>query len=233
DGSGDRVAEHHRIAPEGESGWDAAAPSAPAVGDQGNAVARLRPTSYERFDLGDAKARGEASRATASGADPNLDSVDATLEEESSARFGRHVACHQFDRSQTFADLLDRPFHDLRVPVGDVDDQPVGPDATQLDSPFEVVAGCPYRGGDAQPSLLVSRRKRMPPMLDQVLRRNKAQHRLVGIDERELLDLPRRHDAFRVDERHGSRVNHELLAWGHTHADNRVSRGHANYATGQ
>ena len=54
--------------------------------------------------------------------------------------------------------------------------------------------------------LLVSRRKRMPPVVEQILGRDQPEHRVVGVDERQLLDLvarssPARHRRARSGRR--------------------------------
>ena len=62
-----------------------------------------------------------------------------------------------------------RPLHHDRVAVRDVDDEHVDAGAHQLRGALEIVAGRADRGADAQPALLVARRKRQPPLPHQVL----------------------------------------------------------------
>ena len=75
---------------------------------------------------------------------------------------------------------VDRALHDQRMAVRDVDDEHVGAGAHDLGRPLEIVAGGAHRRRHAQPAAVVARRKRMAPMLDQILGGDEAEHRAVG-----------------------------------------------------
>ena len=73
---------------------------------------------------------------------------------------GGDIAGDQLGVAELLAEGLDRPGHDRRVPVGDVDDDDVGAGAQQLRRALEIVAFGADRGADSQPAVVVARGER-------------------------------------------------------------------------
>ncbi len=70
-------------------------------------------------------------------------------------------------------------------------------------------------------------------LLDQVLRRNEAQQRAVGVDERQLLDLARDHQSLGILERNRSDADDELRARRHPIGHERLGADEPDVALGQ
>ena len=109
---------------------------------------------------------------------------------------GGDVAGDQLDVAELLAERFDRARHHHRVAVGDVDDDDVGAGAQQLGGALEVVALRADRRADPQAAVLVARGEGQLLLLEQILRRDQAEQRAVGVDERQLLDLVRAHHVF-------------------------------------
>ena len=204
----------------------------PAVRNQRQPVADRASALHERFDLRHAEVRGQPRRATPSRPDADLDAVDPTLQQKARALGGRHIARDQLDRAVSLSKLFDRALHDDRVAVRDVDDQHVGSGTQHLAGSLQIVSGGAHRGRHSQPALLVSGCERMPLMLDEVLRGDEAEHRPVGIDQRQLLDLPLSHDLLGRSERNRAGANDQLLEAGHPVRDPRVASHEPHVAFG-
>jgi hypothetical protein len=70
-------------------------------------------------------------------------------------------------------------------------------------------------------------------LLDQVLRRNEAQQRAVGVDERQLLHLARDHQPLGILERNRSDADDELRARRHPIGHERLRADESDVALGQ
>ena len=64
------------------------------------------------------------------------------------------------DVAEALAEFRDRPLHDDRVAVRDVDDDDVDAGADELGGALQVVAGRANRGADTKPAVAVARGKR-------------------------------------------------------------------------
>ena len=115
----------------------------------------------------------------------------------------------------------------------DVDHEHVSPRPEHFGRPLEIVASRANRRGDAEPALGVSRRKRLMLLLDQVLRGNETQQRAVGVDERQLLDLARDHQALGILERNRSDADDQLRARRHPFGHERLGADEPDVALGQ
>ena len=151
-----------------------------AVGDDRHPPGRLaeaRAGLDQRLHLRHAEARGEARGAAAARADADLDRVDAAIGEKAGALGGRDVAGDQLGVREALPELFERPLHDHRMAVGDVDHDHVGARGQQFGCALEVVAGRADRRAHAQPALDVARGERQPLLLEDVLRRDEPDSR--------------------------------------------------------
>jgi hypothetical protein len=130
-------------------------------------------------------------------------------------------------------DLLDRGRHDERMAVRDVDDQQVGAGFEHLRRPLQVVAGRTDRRSHAEAAAVVAGSEGMPPVLQQIFRRDQAEHRAIGIYERQLLDLVRGHQRLGVGERGHAGVHDQPLARRHPLRDADLARHEPHVALGQ
>ena len=135
---------------------------------------------------------------------PTLMPFDAALEQEPRALGGRDVAGDQLDAVEPLAERLDRARHHHGMAVRDVDDDDVDAGAHELGRALEVVAlGANRARRRAEPPLLVARRERQLPLVQQVLRGDEPEQRVVLVDERQLLDLAARASPLRPPPRSG------------------------------
>ena len=138
----------------------------------GTRSADRQPALDERLHLRHAEVRRQARRAAAARADADLDAVDAALEQEPRAFGGGDVAGDQLDAAEPLA-------RTASIARSITTEWPCAMSMTSTSTPalsssagaLEVVAGRADRRADAQPALLVARRERMPPLLEQILAR--------------------------------------------------------------
>ena len=123
-------------------------------------AAAARAHSMMARDHRHADAGDDARRADRSGADADLDRVDAEIDQRLGAFGGRDVAGDQVDVREAAAQLAHHVEHALRVAVRGVDDEHVDVGGDQRLGALERVAGDADRGAAAQPAERVLRRVR-------------------------------------------------------------------------
>ena len=159
-----------------------------------SAMSGTRPSAAARHSAsactcGHAEVRVQPGGAAAARSDPDLDAVDALIEQEAHAVRGRDVAGDQLDVAEAFPERLDRARHDGRMTVRDVDDDDVDLGAKELRGALQIVALRADRRADAQPAVRVARRERKLPLRDEILGGDQSAQRAVGVQQRKLLDL--------------------------------------------
>ena len=101
----------------------------------------------------------------------------------------------------------------------DVDDDCISAGLLHFNRPFEIVAGRADCSRHAQAALLVTGRKGMRAMFDQISCCDQPEHRSVSIHQRNLLDLSFGHDAFGINERNRAGVDDKPVARCHPFGD--------------
>ena len=109
----------------------------------------------------------------------------------------------------------------------------VGARAHDLDRALQIISHSADRGADPQPALRIPGGERVLLVLEQILGGHQTGQTPLGIDERELLDLARDHQALGVGQRHRSGVHHQRVARGHPLGNERVRRNEPDVALGQ
>src|SRR6185503_19383412 len=109
-------------------------------------------------------ARCHPGRAAAARTNADLDAIGAAVEQESRSVAGRDISGNHLSVAKSLSEVRDRPLHDDRVSVRDVDDNDVDVGAKQFAGAFEVIASRADRRADAQTSLTVTRGKRHPAL---------------------------------------------------------------------
>ena len=95
--------------------------------------------------------------------------------------------------------------------MGDVDHEHVHAGLEQFGGTLDVVAARADCGADAEAPLYVARGERLALLAKDVPRRHEPEQRAVRADERELLDLVRRHQRRRLFERRRATMGHQPL----------------------
>ena len=165
----------------------------------------------QRLRLRHAEAGRHARRATAAGADADLDPVHAALEQKPGALGGTDVAGDQLDVAEPLAHLPDRAIHHDRMTMRDVDDQDVDARLDQLRGALEIIALRTDRGADQETTLLVAGGERESPLLQQVAGGDQPDQLAAGTHERQLLDLALHHHALGFFRGDGAGVHDQAL----------------------
>ena len=125
-----------------------------------------------------------------------MDSVNAALQDKTSAVVVGDVAGHELHVPETLAKRFDRAGHHRGVAMRNIDDDNVDLHAQQFRRPLQVIALRADRRTDPQTALRVTRGKGQLALRDEVLRGNQPSQRVVRIQQRKLLDLVRSQHLF-------------------------------------
>jgi hypothetical protein len=192
------------------------------------------PTSiWHRTHLRNAEIRGQPRGASATGPDAHLDPVDAAVHQEPRAVSRRDVSGDDLDAAEPLTNLAERTLHDQRMAVRNVHHQDVRARAKHLGGPLQIVANGAHRRANAQTALRVSRRERMLLVLDQVFRGDESDEDALGVDERQLLDLPRNHQLLGLAQRNRPGVHGQPLPGRHPLRDRRFVAHEPDVALGE
>ncbi len=151
-----------------------------------------------------------------------MDSVNAALQDKTSAVGGGDVAGHELHVPETLAKRFDRAGHHRGVAMRNIDDDNVDLHAQQFRRPLQVIALRADRRTDPQTALRVTRGKGQLALRDEVLRGNQPSQRVVRIQQRKLLDLVRSQHLFGLRQIRLAGMGNQPVARRHSRRDRAV-----------
>ena len=166
----------------------------PPIGNERHGLAYRAPGLANGLQLGDACRRFEPGAAAAARANADLDTIDAQRLQEARSFCGPNIATDQGCRLEPLPEAFDRLLHDLRVAMGHIHQDDVGPGAHQLCCPLQVVAPDADRRADQQPPFRVGAGMGPLAIEDQVLLGDEPVDPAVGVDQGEFFEAMREQD---------------------------------------
>ena len=215
-GAGEQATEHHRLRASGDGLGDITRIADTAISDQRHAGAfQCRSDVLHRGDLRHADTRDDARGANAAGADADLDTIGAVVEQRTRGIRRSDVAANHLHLRKVRLDPLDAVEHALRVPVCGVHHQHVG---AGLDQQRDALVGAlthAHRRTDTQTTEAVLAGVRVLAALHDVLDRDQALERPVVADHQEPFQPMLVQQVGGHFQAHAFRHGHQALARRH------------------